>query len=411
MSARKNLVMVGRLHHLSKARGHAAGPTSCSSGSTSPTRRPAGQDVLGRHAPAARPRRQPGRRARRCCSSTSRPPGSTRAAATTCGTCSASLVRDGTTVILTTQYLEEADQLADDIVVLDHGRTVAHGTPDELKAQIGTDRIDVTVATTGRARRGRRARLQQFASNAAEPRPRAARRDDPGRRGHPAHGRDARARRRRHRRRRPQPPPGDARRRVPHPHRVRPVRHSRGGVRHDRDRRTHPAATPIAPPARRDATERTARSRTWWSDTLVFAGRNIEHIRQIPEKLLDVTLQPLMFVLLFAYVFGGAIAVDGGSYREYLIGGILIQSLAFGLDRSGHRDLDRPHRRRDRPLPLAARDAHRLPLRPLPRRARRHGAVDRRAARRRAHRRLGRAHRSAPRHRLRSCCCSCSAPR
>jgi ABC-2 type transport system permease protein len=69
----------------------------------------------------------------------------------------------------------------------------------------------------------------------------------------------------------------------------------------------------------------------WWSDSLVFAGRNIEHIRQIPEKLLDVTIQPLMFVLLFAYVFGGAIAVKGGNYREYLIGGILVQSLAFGL--------------------------------------------------------------------------------
>ncbi len=71
--------------------------------------------------------------------------------------------------------------------------------------------------------------------------------------------------------------------------------------------------------------------RNWWADTLVFAGRNIEHIRQIPEKLLDVTIQPLMFVLLFAYVFGGAIAIDGGNYREYLIGGILIQTLAFGL--------------------------------------------------------------------------------
>jgi ABC-2 type transport system permease protein len=70
---------------------------------------------------------------------------------------------------------------------------------------------------------------------------------------------------------------------------------------------------------------------TLWRDTMVYAGRNIAHIRQIPEKLLDVTLQPLMFVLLFAFVFGGAIAVPGGNYREYIIGGILIQSLAFGM--------------------------------------------------------------------------------
>jgi ABC-2 type transport system ATP-binding protein len=56
------------------------------------------------------------------------------------------LVREGTTVILTTQYLEEADRLADDIVVLDHGHTVAHGSPEVLKARIGMDRIDVKVA-------------------------------------------------------------------------------------------------------------------------------------------------------------------------------------------------------------------------------------------------------------------------
>jgi ABC transporter DrrB family efflux protein len=67
------------------------------------------------------------------------------------------------------------------------------------------------------------------------------------------------------------------------------------------------------------------------ADSLVIARRNLEHVRQIPEKLLDVTLQPLMFVLLFAYVFGGVIAIPDGSYREYLIGGVLVQSLGFGI--------------------------------------------------------------------------------
>lgn len=68
-----------------------------------------------------------------------------------------------------------------------------------------------------------------------------------------------------------------------------------------------------------------------FSDSIVFARRNIEHIRQIRVKLTEVTVQPLMFVLLFGFVFGGAIKVPGGGYREYLIGGILIQSLAFGM--------------------------------------------------------------------------------
>ena len=66
-------------------------------------------------------------------------------------------------------------------------------------------------------------------------------------------------------------------------------------------------------------------------DSFALARRNLEHVRQIPEKLLDVTLQPIMFVLLFAYVFGGVIAVPGGDYHEYLVGGILVQTLAFGM--------------------------------------------------------------------------------
>lgn len=67
------------------------------------------------------------------------------------------------------------------------------------------------------------------------------------------------------------------------------------------------------------------------SDVWVIARRGLVHMKREPEVLADSTIQPVMFVLLFAFVFGGAIAVPGhGSYKEFLMGGIFAQTIFFG---------------------------------------------------------------------------------
>jgi ABC transporter DrrB family efflux protein len=63
--------------------------------------------------------------------------------------------------------------------------------------------------------------------------------------------------------------------------------------------------------------------------SLTVVWRNLLHIRRMPEMLMDVTVQPVMFVILFAYVFGGSIAVSGSNYKEFLLPGIMAQTIVF----------------------------------------------------------------------------------
>ena len=68
---------------------------------------------------------------------------------------------------------------------------------------------------------------------------------------------------------------------------------------------------------------------TWLSDAWQMVKRNLIHIRRTPELLLDVTISPIMFVLLFSLVFGGAIDVPRDSYINFLMAGIFVQTIAF----------------------------------------------------------------------------------
>ena len=217
-------------------------------------------------------------------------------------------VAAGTTVLLTTQYLDEADRLADRISVIDHGRVIAEGSSDQLKDQVGGEWLDVTLESEADTEAAIAA-LEPIAAERPAPADgvlrmpiRRAQGDD--RRGGPP------AQRGRDRDRRRGDAPADPRRRLPQPH--RPRRRGRGR----RGRERGGAAM--------------SGLRYALADTLVLAKRSLLRIPRAPDLLLSFTVQPIMFVLLFAYVFGGAIATPGYSYIDFLMPGIIVQTMSFG---------------------------------------------------------------------------------
>lgn len=92
------------------------------------------------------------------------------------------------------------------------------------------------------------------------------------------------------------------------------------------------------------------------SDALVITKRNLLHVARTPELLVFATIQPIVFVLVFRYVFGGAIQVPGGRYVDYLIPGIIIQAVVFGAPSTSvglAEDMSRGIIDRFRSLPMA----------------------------------------------------------
>ena len=106
---------------------------------------------------------------------------------------------------------------------------------------------------------------------------------------------------------------------------------------------------------------------TRFADASVLAGRNLVHIAREPLQLSDVTIQPVLFTLLFVYVFGsGVVLPGGGSYTDFAIAGLLaLQPHHLGDGYRGRAE-QRPQQRRHRPLPDPSHVASRRPRRAIP---------------------------------------------
>ena len=221
LGGRENLVMFGRLFHLGTAGARRRADELLARFQPRGRGRPAGQALLRRDAPPARPGDEPRSSRPRVLFLDEPTTGLDPRGRNEVWAAVRALVREGTTVLLTTQYLDEADQLADRISVVDRGRVIAEGTPDELKSRVGGDRLECVVRDVET--------LEAAAAIVARVAGAEADRDPDGRRvsapvvdrdrgpGEPAPG----ARRGRHRRGGRRGPPADARRGVPPPDRPR----------------------------------------------------------------------------------------------------------------------------------------------------------------------------------------------
>ena len=255
------------------------------------------------------------------------------------------LVRDGTTLLLTTQYLEEADQLAEQIAVIDHGRVIAQGTGSELKDQVGGQILEVELASAAQ-RDTARAALTGIGCGEPEPGERLAQLTLPAPRDGLEMIEDAASALRKADiavsdlgLRRPTlddvflqltgaPPSENGAGSEVATGNGRPSAPTDNGPA-ARARLTPQPAT-RRPPRWRHLSPRKLRED--FTDARVVSVRNLLHFVRQPDLLIFSTIQPIMFVLLFTYVFGGAISHSlppGVSYIDYLLPGILVQSVTF----------------------------------------------------------------------------------
>lgn len=239
------------------------------------------------------------------------------------------LAADGTTILLTTQYLEEADRLARNIVLIDHGQVIVRGTAKQLKARLGNDLLEVHLG-------------EQMELDAAV---QALSLGGPN-------------------------PSVDRQRRtimLPAPEGVTTLRSvldqlDRAGVRVDDIGIRHPSLddvflahtgkvnegngkpTPLGE-LRRPSEGAVADGQNPFTpagklrrppvgsmahDILVITKRNVRRMRRTPRLLIVSSIQPVLYVLMFRFVFGGSLRIPGMSYIDYLLPGVLLTATLMG---------------------------------------------------------------------------------
>jgi len=273
------------------------------------------------------------------------------------------LRRAGTTILLTTQYLEEADQLADRIAVIDRGTVIAEGTGNELKDRVGGQILEVELASAGQRDRAR-ALLAGVGCGEPQPDERPGRLTLPAPRDGLQLVEQAAAGLRR-----AQIGVSDIGLRRPTLDDVflqltgAPPGQDGGGPSPRTRRRPRPRPGPDGPAPRRPVLRlrlpppRAVRPAI--TDGAVVTGRNLRHVIRQPDLLVFSTIQPVIFVLLFVYVFGGAIGgalPHGVAYIDFLLPGIFVQSVTFGASQTAvglSEDLTRGVVDRFRSMPMA----------------------------------------------------------
>jgi len=284
------------------------------------------------------------------------------------------LVREGTTLLLTTQYLEEADQLADRIVVIDHGRVIAQGTGGELKDRVGGQLLEVELGDPADRDRAQRVlatvgcgqpQLSERADRLSLPAPQN---DGLGLLENAAGAlreaglsiSDLGLRR---------PTLDDVflqlTGKAPTENEASPAE-ANGSSASGQGASGHGAPAPPAAPTSARSPHRPplrlptlASLRSELIDGQIVTARNLRHFVRQPQLLIFSTIQPIMFVLLFAYVFGGAVRGSlphGVSYIDFLLPGIFVQSVSFRATQTAvglAEDLERGVVDRFRSMPMA----------------------------------------------------------